>query len=454
MKDKENKDNSLSSKNTKKRTIRKNKKVDLEASKKDEKNSSKTLLNKKNDKVSELHKINSKRKTENAEINKTITFTLLEVVIIILITGISVSIASALIVYNNYDKEDKQNSTEIGNNLKEFEENYNKIINNYVEEVDKDKLLESAISGMYNYLNDEYSVYISKEESETLEEQLQGEYTGIGVEITTFYENNDVNNTVTTITKVFSNSPAEKAGLVPGDIITKVDGVDVVDANTISDTIKKGSKDTYEITYVRDGKENKTSITRNHVVIDSVAVENYDTVGYLRVDTFSGTTKSQIEKALDSFDSKIKSLIIDLRDNTGGYLSSAYDIADLFIEKGKVIYQLKDRNGKIDEFKAQNNVYKKFDKIVVLINQNSASASEVLALALKESSNSKIVGVKSYGKGTVQEAETLSSGAMVKYTTSYWLSPNGNSINKIGITPDVVEENVNEQLNKAIETAK
>ncbi len=432
----------------------KEEKIELKADKKIEKKSDLKLKDKASNKVKEIKDKRIKKKNESEEINKIVSFNLLEVVIIILITGIVVSIASGLIVYNNYENLYKSNTTISKSDLKEFEENYNNIVNKYVGEVDKAKLLESAISGMYSYLNDEYSIYMSKEDTDTLQEQLNGEYVGIGIEVTTYYENEDMSEKQTVITRVFSDSPAEKAGLMPCDIITKVDGKDIVDSNEISNTIKNGSKNTYEITYIRDGKENKTTITRDRIIIDSVSSQTYDTVGYLKIDTFSATTKDQMIKKLDSFDKNVKSLVIDLRDNTGGSLTAAYDISDLFIEKGKVIYQLKYKNEKIEKFKAKDDVYKKFDKIVVLINSNSASASEILALALKESADAKIVGVTSFGKGTAQDTEKLSSGAMVKYTSSYWLSPNGNSINKTGITPDIVEENYDEQINKAIETAK
>ena len=399
----------------------------------------------------DYEKINIK---ENEVINRSVTFNLLEVVIIILITGIGVSIASEIIIYNKYNNMDKQTSEVTKDELKEFEEIYSNIVNNYVEEVNKEELIESAINGMYNYLNDEYSVYMNKEDTESLQEQLQGEYTGVGIEIATYYEDENKTSSITMITKVFSDSPAEKAGLLAGDIIKKIDGVEIIDADTISNTIKNGDKESYEITYERDSKEYTVTLKREHVVIDSVTSNVYDNVGYIKLDTFSSTTKDQIVKKLDSFDKKVTSIVIDLRDNTGGYLNAAFDISDLFIEKGKVVYQLKDRNGLIEKHFAKTDVYKKYNNIVVLINENSASASEVLALALKESAGAKIVGVTSYGKGTVQDTEKLSSGAMVKYTTSYWLSPNGNSINKTGIEPDIIETNVDNQLNKAIETAK
>ena len=169
---------------------------------------------------------------------------------------------------------------------------------------------------------------------------------------------------------------------------------------------------------------------------------------------FSSVTADQVEDKLNKFNSNIKSIVIDLRDNTGGYLTAAYDISDLFVEKGKNIYQIKDRDEKISSHAASRNVVRKFNKIVVLVNGNSASASEVVTLALKESADAIVVGVKTFGKGTVQETKTLKSGAMVKYTSAYWLSPNGNSINKIGITPDIKVEEIEKQLDEAIKAAK
>ena len=384
-------------------------------------------------------------------VKKSVNFSLIEVIIIVLITGLVVSVASGLIVYNNYDK---LNNTGIvsKDELNEVYEHYNKIINGYIEEVNKQELIDAAISGMYNYLGDEYSTYLNQDDTSDLEEQLQGEYTGIGIEITTLYDKDE--NPTIKINKVFKDSPAELSGLKAGDIITKVDGVKMEDANQVATTIKGGDKESYEITYIRDGKESTLTLTRKKVYINSVTGEEVGNVGYLKIDTFSATTREQVEKELTSFSKNIKSIVIDLRDNTGGYLDTAYDVSNLFIEKGKVIYQLKDRKGTVTSYKADAGVYRKFNKIVVLINENSASASEILTLALKESAGAKVVGVKSYGKGTVQETKDLNSGSMIKYTTSYWLSPNGNSINKTGIEPDIKVEDVDNQKNEAIKAAK
>ena len=391
---------------------------------------------------------------ESNDIKSNMDFNLLEVVIIIIITGIVVSITSGVIVYNNYDKLFKKDNVATKTEVNEFEENYNKILNGYVKEVDKDKLLEAAIAGMYNYLGDNYSMYLSKDETDTLESQLEGKYTGVGVEIVSYTD--ESGKLVTEINDVFSGSPADKAGLKVGDILKELDGESLEDKTSsyVADTIKNGNEDTHKLKVLRGTEEIEISLTRTLVYIDSVNSLVKDNIGYIHIESFSATTVDQVKKAIDSFDKKVKSLVIDVRDNTGGYLTSANDISELFIEKGKNIYQIKNRKGIITSYKAKEDVYRKFDKIAVLVNGNSASASEILALALKESANAKIVGTKSFGKGTVQETEILSSGAMVKYTTSYWLSPNGNSINEVGITPDIVEENVDNQLNKANEAVK
>ena len=258
-----------------------------------------------------------------------------------------------------------------------------------------------------------------------------------------------IDNKITLIT------PDDKENkLKEGDIILKVDGVEMKSADQVANTIKKGNKDSYEITYKRDGVEKVLTLKREKVFINSVTSKEYDSVGYIKIDTFSATTESQLTTVLDGFSNNIKSVVIDLRDDTGGYLDTAYKVSDLFVEKGKVIYQLKDRNNKIEKYKAQNGVYRKFNKIVVLINENSASASEILTLALKESAGAKVVGVKSFGKGTVQETGALDSGSMIKYTTSYWLSPSGTSINKTGIKPDIEVKGEDKQLEEAIKAAK
>ena len=385
------------------------------------------------------------------DIKKSVEFNLVEVIFIILITGIVVSVASGLIVFKNYDKLSSVASSDSTTNFSEFNKAYNHIVNSYVKEVDKDKLIEAAIEGMYTYLNDEYSIYMDEETTKSLEERLDGQYTGVGIEITA-----DKNNNKIIINKVFSNSSAMDAGLKAGDELIALDGVLLSDKEYtyVSDTIKNSKKDTFMIKYIRDGKEYEVNLKKKNVLIDSVVSKEYENVGYIQIQTFSATTSKQVKDKINNFSKNIDSLVIDVRNNTGGYLSAAYEIADYFVVKGKPIYQLKDRENKITIYKAKNDVLRNFKGISVLINNYSASASEILALALKESANATTIGVKSYGKGTVQETDTLSSGAMIKYTTAYWLSPNGNTINTIGISPDIEEKDAKKQLDIAIKLYK
>lgn len=391
--------------------------------------------------------------TQDSE-SKASNFSLIEVIIIIIITGLVVSVGSGLIVYNNYDKFSKTRST-VGTDMKEFVESYNHILNSYVKDVDKGKLLDAAIKGMYDYLNDEHSVYLNEEETETMEERLQGVYEGVGIEITM----NELNEIY--ITRIFKGTPAEKVGLKPNDVIISLDGESYIGktTNDLSSTIKGSKKTTFEIGYRRDNKEYTVNVKRELVYIDSVSSKEYDNIGYLKIETFSATTAEQIKKEIKKFSNKIDSLIIDVRDNTGGYLNSAYDVLNLFVGKNNIVYQLKDREGNIKKVKATSEPVKKFKNITVLINGITASSSEILTGALKDNLNAKLVGNNTYGKGTVQEKEQLSSGAMVKYTTAYWLTPKGNNIDKIGIAPDYfindeVSTSEDEQLLKAIEITK
>lgn len=384
------------------------------------------------------------------DIKKSAEFNLVEVIVIILITGIVVSVTSGLLVFKNYDKLFNVGS-DTSSEFSEFKKAYDHIVNSYVKEVDREKLINAAIDGMYSYLNDEYSIYMDKNTTESLEQRLDGEYTGVGIEIITNKDDGKI-----IINKVFSNSPASEAGLKVGDQLIALDGIllEGKENTYVSDTIKNSKNDTFRVKYLRNNKEYEITLKRKNVTIDSVDSEEYGNVGYIQIQTFSATTSKQVKNKINDFGSNIDSIVVDVRNNTGGYLSSAYEIADYFIAKGKPIYQLKNKNNKITKYNAKSGILKPFKGVSVLINGFSASASEVLTLALKESANATIIGVKSYGKGTVQEKDILSSGAMVKYTTAYWLSPNGNSINNVGIKPDIEVKDVNQQLNTAINLFK
>lgn len=407
-----------------------------------------------------LSKRRRKKNINNDMITKNYDLNLFEVIIIIFITGILVSVASGLIVYNYYDKLSNNDSyspskdkLSTDNPLETLKNNYKYIVNNYVGEVDKDALVEAAIEAMYKELGDTYSYYMDEDATNDLQEQISGQYEGFGIEILTSYNGESY---MSIVNRVFDDSPAKEAGIVPGDILLELDGISLSDKDPdyLPNIVKYGDKATHTLKILRDKDEKTLTLTRKKVYINSVSGEVIDGVGYISLDGFSETTVEQVKRYLDEFDSSVTSLVIDVRNNPGGSLDVVYELSDMFIEKGKNIYQYKDKNSKIEVYKAIQPIYREFDKIAVLVNENSASASEVLALALRESANAKVVGVKSFGKGTIQETQRLTNGKMTKITIAYWLGPNGTSINNAGIIPDVVVEDVGKQLNEAIKVVK
>ena len=340
--------------------------------------------------------------------------------------------------------------------LNEFTATYNEIVDNYYQEVDKEELLEAGISGMVRYLGDPYSTYMSKDAAEDFNEDVEGTYQGIGAEIK-YSEDN-----LPMIGRVFENSPAEKAGLKENDIILKVNDEDVTN-KSLSDiaSIVKGDKGTtVHITIRRDNDENEYELTRG--VVDNVSVtseiieKNNHKIGYIYISIFASNTKKQFEKELKHLeDNGIESLIIDVRGNTGGYLTTVSDILSMFMKNGEVIYQLRTKE-KVEIIKDKTDESRDYP-VVILADGGSASASEVLVGAFSETYNSQVVGTKTFGKGRVQKVFTLSSGALFKYTYQEWLTPNGNYIDQAGIIPDIEiayeynKDGIDNQKEKAIE---
>lgn len=416
------------------------------------------LENKKNDK--KVRKISSKKmKTKTIKPEKrSLTFSLVEMIVIIIIVSLIVSLLSGFLVFKNYNyfsNITSQSSRDISDKkVNEFIELYEELRDKYVEDIKGDDLIDAATKGMFDYL-DVYTNYLDQDTTTDLQDRLNGEYKGIGVEIT-----NNTEGFVEIVT-VFPNTPAEESGLKPKDLIISINGESMVGktSSDVANSIKGNSslKD-ISLVYRRDGKDKEVKIDISKVIIPSVESKVInENIGYLKLTTFSNTTYSQVEKNLKDLEKRnIKSLIIDLRDNTGGYLLAARDISELFVEKGKIIYQLKYKDGRIEKIQSVSSNKRNY-KIVVLINEGSASASEILALALKENYGATLVGKRSFGKGTVQDTSILSNGSMIKYTSAYWLSPSGKSINGVGIEPDIsvdLSEKGDSQLDKAIEAVK
>ena len=401
-------------------------------------------------KKTSVKKTEPKKEVEIKEIivEKKTGFNYAEVIVIMIITLILGGVIGSFITYLARDtvKEKKEVCSSIPREMNEFLDTYDKIMNDYYKKVDSKELLEAGINGMLQYLDDDYSVYMDKDVTKEFDEQVEGKYTGIGVEIQLTDEGVVVN-------RVFDKSPAKEAGLKKGDLFLKVNGTDVTKEtpSKISDMIKNGKSKDVEIVVKRDDKEKTFNLTLKEVDIESVETEVFEQngkkIGYIRLSVFASNTYQQFErKLLELEGKKIDSLIIDVRDNSGGYLSSVTDIASLFLSKSKIVYQL-DTKGIVEQVYANSNMKREYD-IVVLTNKASASASEILAGALQESYGAKVIGTNTFGKGTVQAAYKLESGATVKYTIQKWLTPKGNWVNEKGITPDI-EVELNEEYYKS-----
>lgn len=314
-------------------------------------------------------------------------------------------------------------------------ETYDTIMSEYYKDVDSDKLIEGAINGMLESLDDEHTMYFDKKSKEEFDSELSGNYYGIGAQIQL------TSDETIKITKVFDDSPAKKAGLKEEDVFVSVDGTFVKgkSATEVANMLKSDSVKTSTIVVKRNDKELTFKVTKENITLFSVSSEMLDNngknVGYLSVSIFGQKTYSQFKDALTKLEKQdMDSLIIDLRGNTGGYLSTVTNMLEEFIDKGNIIYQIQSSSG-VKQYKTVKASEKKY-KIVVLIDGGSASASEIMSAAMKEVYGATLVGQTTYGKGTVQTTKNLSNGSMIKYTIEKWLTPSGKNIDKEGIKPD------------------
>ena len=314
-------------------------------------------------------------------------------------------------------------------------ETYDTIMSEYYKDVDSDKLIEGAINGMLESLDDEHTMYFDKKSKEEFDSELSGNYYGIGAQIQL------TSDETIKITKVFDDSPAKKAGLKEEYVFVSVDGTSVKgkSATEVANMLKSDSVKTSTIVVKRNDKELTFKVTKENITLFSVSSEMLDNngknVGYLSVSIFGQKTYSQFKDALTKLEKQdMDSLIIDLRGNTGGYLSTVTNMLEEFIDKGNVIYQIQSSSG-VKQYKTVKASEKKY-KIVVLIDGGSASASEIMSAAMKEVYGATLVGQTTYGKGTVQTTKNLSNGSMIKYTIEKWLTPSGKNIDKEGIKPD------------------
>lgn len=339
----------------------------------------------------------------------------------------------------------------------------NKIDKEYIGSVNENSLIEGAIKGYVSGLNDVYSEYLTVDEMSEFTEDAQGEYVGIGVYITKDTENNEI-----VIYGTMQNSPAKEAGLQTGDILISVDGEECNgdDFDTITNKIKgiKGTKVTIGI--LRDNEEKTFEIERRDIEVEHIVSQVLeDNIGYIYISSFEGNVAEQFENAFNDLKSQnITSLVVDIRNNGGGIVDECLEIAELMTDKGDTLLIEADKNGNEEITRADK--AKVIDMpIVLLVNEYSASASEILAGILKENvENATLVGNTTYGKGVIQTLYPLSDNSGLKITTDEYFTPNHNKINKIGIEPDIkitdytfngtLDLEKDTQLQKAIEELK
>lgn len=396
----------------------------------------------------------NKKKTRRKKTRKNLNEFSLKEVVFITLAFVVLSVSITYVITIRFG-----NGTITNDGLKDIIKSYNKITKYYYEDVNETELSSSAIDGMMNYLNEKYSILLDSEDTTSLTNTLDGAYKGIGVSMVrgdTFYY----------VVEVFDNTPAKQSGVQAGDKIVKIDGADINDSfdyNKYRNDLEK--KDTVSLTIERDGQTFNTVIDVKNVEIpitsSEVFVKDNKSIGYIYLQAFNENSYKQFKEQLDKLESKgIDSLVIDVRSNGGGLLEKCESILELFVKKDKVLYGLNNKET-TSLVKTKTDEHRTYP-IAVLIDGRSASASEVLASAMKESYGAVIIGNKSFGKGKVQQTTSLSKKNMIKYTVANWTTPSGNSIDGIGITPgikvDLTKEyadnpgyDTDSQLQKALE---
>lgn len=411
--------------------IKKDKDIDKDKKKKiinNDKKNSKKIDKSKDKKINK--EISKDKDSDNVKDKESDLYTSREVVTVMLFSiGIGILLCFGLISLFT-----GKNYLAVTRDLKKVVDTYYAIVDNYYGELDKDSLIDGAVEGMISSVGDSFTSYSDTDSAISFNETINGTYEGVGLSIAT------LNDGTITVIEVFDDSPAYKAGIKVGDIILKVDGesYEGKSGSDISNYVKNSGKDKVVLTIKRDDKEEDITVNLSKVDIPYVSGEILEKdgkkIGYIDISLFSSNSYKQFKNKLDKLEKdNIDGLIIDVRDNSGGYLTSVTDICNLFLEKGKIIYQLEDSKGKVK--KKDTTKEKRSYDVVVLINGASASASEILASAIKESYGGEVVGTNSFGKGTVQQTKKLLDGSMIKYTTQKWLTPDGNFINEVGVTP-------------------
>lgn len=307
----------------------------------------------------------------------------------------------------------------------------------FLDDIDEEKMADSVYKGVVNGLGDEYAAYYTAEEYQDIMEKTSGVYCGIGAYISV-----DSDTGLVTVVSPMKNSPCEKAGVEDGDVIYAVDGKEVTgtEISQVQALVKgvKGSE--VVLTIIRGEEQMDITVVRDEIEEDTVSSQMLDDkIGYIQISSFEQVTPKQFESALKELEKQgQKGLIIDLRNNGGGLLDSAVEMLDRMLPKGVVVYS-KDKKGEKQEYMAEND--DSFDKpLVILVNENSASASEVFCGAIQDEGKGKLLGTKTFGKGIVQGVFGLDDGSAIKMTTARYYTPKGRNIHGKGLTPDIEVE--------------
>ena len=386
------------------------------------------------------------------------------VIMLIIVVALVTFVLTSVFLYNKLGTSSIFNTGISGENTELLRKIYNVksiLDNKYVSKINEEDLVNGAIKGYVDGVGDEYTQYFTKEEMENFYSEIEGNYVGIGI----YMIQNTEDNTIVVLYPI-EGSPAQAAGIQTGDVIKKVDGIEFTgeEFDQISSKIKgkEGTKVTLEIE--RSGQILTLEIERKSIdlyPIESELLEN--NIGYINITSFDSDCAKEFKTVYENLSkANITSLIIDLRNNGGGIVAEALDIADYVLDKNQVILITKDKEGKERIEKSTNKPIIDVP-IVILTNENTASASEILTAALRENNKAVIVGEKTYGKGVIQELYTLSDGSGLKVTVEEYYTPNRSKINGIGITPDVeaspsediiVEMEQDKQLQEAIKILK
>lgn len=368
-------------------------------------------------------------KKENTKENKKSCKGVVKIIIAVVLTAVITYFATINITLKSYLN--SSNTAYLATKLSLIK---NKLNKESIYDLNEDKMIESALKGYVAGIDDKYTQYLTKEEMDELLEDTTGSYVGIGV----YMADNTADNTILII-GVIEGSVAEQAGIKSGDIIKKVDDVEYTgeQLDAVSSKVKGEEGTNVKITILRDNEEKEFNITRSSIKLKTVSSKMLENnKGYIKISSFNDGTAKEFKEAYGKLKSdNPTSLIIDLRNNGGGLVSESLDIAETMVEKGKTLLITLNKDKKEEIRKSTQNPIIDIP-VVVLINQNTASASEILAGILKDDCNYKIIGTKSYGKGVIQTVYNFSDGSGLKVTTEEYFTPNHDKINKVGIAPD------------------